>query len=146
MAARDLAAELLRLSESPTAELRAALADVLAPGRAGDAPHGADPVAEVRAGRERLVALLVGPLVGERLVAALGAAAGRREEVESLLNAPFPPRQPISVEFLDLLVARVESLESCVRLLAGALAEVLYPSDRDVPSVSVSSAGGRRHA
>ena len=144
MAARDLAAELLRLSDSPTADLRAALAEALAPGRGGDAPSHGEIVAEVRAGRERLVAHLVGPLVGERLVAALGASPERREEVESLLNAPFPPRQPISVEFLDLLVARIESLESCVRLLAAALAEVVHPSDREAASVWKSSAGPRR--
>jgi len=94
-----------------------------------------------RQGREACRSLVQKQSVVERLSEALGKDSVESQEIESVLNQPFPTRTPISVEFLDLLVARIQQLESTVKLLSGLVIELRWPSEHVLPEYVSASSG-----
>jgi hypothetical protein len=101
--------------------------------------------AAAQAGRDACAELFSEQLVVDRLAVLLGEEPGVHQEISAILNRPFPKRTQISVEFLDLLVARIQGLESTVQLLVQLLIELHWPSGRGAPDyVCASSAKSRR--
>jgi hypothetical protein len=128
-----------------TAEQVRRVSSELTPDPDAPSPDAGDVMTALRAGREPALRALLSRLVPERVAAELGGD-GARQHVAAVLNAPLPPRAPLSVEFVHTLQARVQALEECNRLLALALVEALYPSPRVAESVCVGTASrGRSH-
>ena len=118
---------------------------VLLPDPERSAVPGAEAGRAVRDGRAALGPLLEGCLVADRLAALLAAAGTEREQIEAALNAPFEPGREITVEFLNRILARIQSLEAGFRLLAEVVLELADPRDRSpARHVSRSSAVRRR--
>jgi hypothetical protein len=142
---RELAARLTKIADPKLGDFSREIAQVIRPNPDADSEASGPVVGAVRGGRETLEALFRECLVGDQLAAILGQTDANRERISVLLNTPFPPRKEITVDFLDLLVARIQHLETFVRLLAAAVAEMQYPSERSpVNYVSASSAIRRR--
>jgi hypothetical protein len=141
----ELAARLSELADPALGDFSTEIAQVIKPNPDAGQRDSATIVGAVRGGREALEALFSECLVADRLAAILGQTQENHARIHALLNAPFPPRKDITVEFLDLLVARIQHLETFVRLLAAALVETQYPAERSpVNYVSESSANRRR--
>jgi hypothetical protein len=139
----DLATRLLALGNLSSPQARAQLQAALAPRVVVPDEEPFDPGT---GDRESLRARLIGCLVAEQIAAVLDFSLEGRGSIDALLNQPFPNRRPITIEHLDLQTARIQSLEQCVRCLAAVIVELVHPSDREVASVSVSSADVRRRA
>jgi hypothetical protein len=142
---RELAARLTEIADPKLGDFSREIAQVIKPSPDADSEASAAVVGVMRGGREAMEALFRECLVGDQLAAILGQTDVSRERISALLNTPFPPRKEITVDFLDLLVARIQHLESFVRLLAATVVEMQYPSERSpVNYVSASSANRRR--
>jgi hypothetical protein len=141
---REIVQQLLSRTDGATQEQAEQIKDILTP-NPNAAPFDANEiVSALRASRGDALAVLLARLPLEKIAAKLGGGDEARAHVAAVLNAPFPPRAPLTREFNDAQSARIQALEECVLLMMVALVEVLHPSPRDSSSTYHSTAS-RRH-
>lgn len=140
----EIVRRLLSRTEEATQEQAQHLQQILSPDPNAVPLDAQNLVATLRAGREEALTVLLGKLPLERVALALGGSEEVRSHAARVLNAPFPPRTPQTLEFMDAQTARIQALEECVRLLAVALVEALHPSPRESAPAFHTTASRRR--
>jgi hypothetical protein len=140
----EIVRRLLSCTEGATQEQARELQQILTPDPRATLLDAQNLASILRAGREEALAAILAKLPLERIAAQLGGSEEARAHAVAVLNAPFPPRTPQSLEFIDAQTARIQALEDCVRLLTLALVEVLHPSPRESPTAFHTTASRRQ--
>jgi hypothetical protein len=106
----------------------------MTPQHPGELPANSEISLALRQGRSQVEALFDDTLVGDKLTNLLAETDTSKRAIEELLNRPFPEGESISIELLDLIVARLQQLEMFNRLLLQVFVEHRWPSAVNLPS------------